>query len=304
MPTKSRRTLWKQKLEASPLRKVGIVFFFNAELLTPSLSEALHILLTRPLLHQFKPKRHPWPHLKNDSTNSRLCMYFFPPYSQSFSPVLLIKYLLFLRADNIGGLTNLSPKALSPHAIYLKSTKANWFLPWQPDPGSQLSPLLQSLVLAWFGLIWFREQRRITGRRGSVRNKSKPKLTSHLSTKKPFSSSPQWKTNLAHSPLRQSHQFLELWMEVGASKSHLQPPKPLTETIHSASSGWSYPRRESSVREWMPSCQVLYRPWNFKYGYSISRSTSEPWKMRSNLHLQLWIRSNMLSLQAPKHRRR
>lgn len=149
LPT-SRRSLWKQKLEASPFGKVGVVcfcfFFLNDELLTLSLSETFHILLTRPFLLQFKPKRHPWPHLNSDSTNSRLCTYSPPTPQKSFHPVWLIKYLLFSEQITF---VNLQTSATNPYpcAIYLKSTKANWFLPWQPDPGSQLSSLLQFLVL-------------------------------------------------------------------------------------------------------------------------------------------------------------
>lgn len=63
-----------------------------------------HILLPRPFLHQFKPKRHCWPRLNDDSMNASLHR-SIPP-SQSFHSVWLIKYLLFLRADNMRELTN------------------------------------------------------------------------------------------------------------------------------------------------------------------------------------------------------
>lgn len=55
----------------------------------PPLSEAVHILLTRPFTHQLKPET-ALTASNNDSTNSRLCTY--PP---SFHPLWLIKYLLF-----------------------------------------------------------------------------------------------------------------------------------------------------------------------------------------------------------------
>lgn len=132
----------------------------------PPLSEAVHILLTRPFTHQFQPKRRPWPHLTM-TAQIQDCVHTPPKFPSS----VIDQIFAFLKADNICELTIFSHKALSPGAIYLQSTKANWFLLWQPDPGSQLSPLLQFLVWV-FVLDSFGEQKRIMGRRGSVQNKS------------------------------------------------------------------------------------------------------------------------------------
>lgn len=74
--------VWKTSVERKAVGfllwgKQGFVFFFfNAELLTSSLSERFHILLTSPFVDWFKPKRYPWPHLNHDSTNSGLCTRF------------------------------------------------------------------------------------------------------------------------------------------------------------------------------------------------------------------------------------
>lgn len=70
----------KKSCGVSPLGKAEVcfLFFFNAELLTSSLSERFHILLTSPFVDWFKPKRRPWPHLNDDSTNSGLCTRFLP----------------------------------------------------------------------------------------------------------------------------------------------------------------------------------------------------------------------------------
>lgn len=144
LPT-SRRCLWKQKLEASAfLGKVGTLFFLMMNFLPLLHQRHFTSCWLDPSIHQFKPKRHPWPHQNNDSTNSRLCIYFLPLPKCLSSAIDQI--FAFRKADNICELINFSHKLLSPCAIYLKSTKANWFLPWQPDPGSQLSALLQFLV--------------------------------------------------------------------------------------------------------------------------------------------------------------
>lgn len=77
--------VWKTSVERKAVGfllwgKQRFVFFFflNAELLTSSLLERFHILLTSPFVDWFKPKRRPWPHLNDDSTNSGLCTRFLP----------------------------------------------------------------------------------------------------------------------------------------------------------------------------------------------------------------------------------
>lgn len=172
-------------------------------------------------------------------------------------------------------------------------------------------PRLSAFILAaipafslWFGLILFREEGRITGRRGSVRNKSAPKieLASYLSTKKPFTSSLQ-RTNLAHSPLKLWQQFLALRMEAGTCKRQLQPPKQVGEVTHPASSGWSYPSRAFSqgVNAILPGAlqtlrdQIWLRCLRINF-WTLNHEVKSP----SSVETQ----KQHASLQAPKHRRR
>lgn len=159
------------------------------------------------------------------------------PPPPSFHPVRLINYLLFSKQITF---VNLWTSATNPYSPVLLISRVQRPMDFFHDSQTQaFTPAVVPGFSIWFGLIWFREQGRIIRRTGSARNKREPKieLTSHLSTKKPFTSSPQWRTNAAHSPLRQSHQFLAIWMEAGTCKRQLQPPKRVRETTHPTSRG-------------------------------------------------------------------
>lgn len=74
-------------------KKWGLFYFFNAKLVTPSLSEAFHILLTRPFT-QVEAKETPVTTSKQRQHKFKT-VYIFPLIPQSFHTVQLIKCLLF-----------------------------------------------------------------------------------------------------------------------------------------------------------------------------------------------------------------
>lgn len=162
----------------------------------PPLSEAVHILLTRPFTHQLKPET-ALTASNNDSTNSRLCTY--PP---SFHPLWLIKYLLFSKQIMSVNLQS-SATSLIPLCYLSPEYKGQLISSTTARPGlSAFTPAAVPGLSLCFGLIW--RTRENNGEKRVSKGKNCLELISHQSTKKSFSPSLQWGTNLAHGSLRLS----------------------------------------------------------------------------------------------------
>lgn len=205
-------------------------------------------------------------------------MYTTPP---SFHPVWLIKYLLFSKQIT---LVNLQSSATKPYPPVLFISRVQRPIDFFYDSQTRLSAFTPAAVpdlSLCFGLIW--RTRENNGEKRVSKEWKCFRLTSHLSTKKSFSPSLQWGTNLAHGSLRLSHQCLVLWVELGTCKGQLQPLEWVRETtqwLKLPNQGVSaiLPGAPQTLRQQIQS-------WCLRINF---------WTMRSDFHFQLSIGCDVL----------